>query len=98
MQNPITATLAPEGPLWPWRCWRRAAQILVRRVWEIEVGHQMVGFVGHGGEAALIEVGSERVVAGPRKSIRDAANLIVEPPPLLNDHDAGPALLPPLAR
>ena len=71
---------------------RRAAQILIRRVGKIEPAHQVVGLIGHGGEAALVEVGRKRVVAGPGKTVGDAANLVVEAPPFLDHDDTRPAL------
>lgn len=35
--------------------------------------------------SAQVEVGNERVVAGPCEAIRDTADLIIEAPPLLDD-------------
>jgi len=58
----------------------------------IETGHQMVGFVGFGRQAALVEIGGQRVVAGAREAVGDTADLVVEAPPLLNHHDPRPAL------
>jgi hypothetical protein len=71
---------------------RRPAQILVRRVGEIELAHQMVGLVRLGGKTALVEIRGERVVAGAGKAVGNPADLVVEPPPFLDHHDAGATL------
>src|SRR5262249_34804052 len=66
---------------------RRAPQILMRGIRKIEIAHQMVRLVRHGGQPALVEVRRERIVPGAGKPGGDAADLVVEPPPLLDDDD-----------
>ena len=65
----------------------RAANVLVRGAGKIQAVHQVVGLVGLLRHAALEQIGRQGVVPGSGQAIGDAANLIVEPPPLLNyDH------------
>ena len=57
----------------------------------VEVHHQAPGDVGIAAGLAAIEIGSERYEARTRQTVTDIANMIDEPPPLLDDEDAGPA-------
>src|SRR5712691_490817 len=52
----------------------------------------MVGLIGCADDPPLVEIGGERVVAGAGKAVGDAANLVVQAPPFLDDHDAGPVI------
>src|SRR4029077_11202403 len=45
-----------------------------------------------GGEAALIQIGSQRIVAGAGKAVGHPADLVVETPPLLDHDDPRPSL------
>src|SRR5947208_437107 len=64
----------------------------MRRIGEIKVAHQVVGLIRDRREATLVEIGGKGVVAGARKPVGDAADLIVETPPFLDHDDARPAL------
>ena len=70
----------------------RAAQILVGRAGKIEALHHVVGFVRFRGDPAFVKVWRDGVVAGARKAVGDAADLVVQPPPFLNHDHAGPAV------
>src|SRR6266851_3582626 len=69
------------------------SEVLVRRRREVETGHQMVGLVGLGRQAAFVKIGGQRIVAGASEPVGHPANLVVEAPPLL-DHDHARQSLP----
>ena len=52
----------------------------------------MVGLVWSADDPALVEIRGERVVPGAGKTIGDPADLVVQSPPFLDDHDAGPVI------
>src|SRR5205085_12094668 len=64
----------------------------MRRIGEVKVAHQVVRLVRDRREATLVEIGGKGVVAGARKPVGDAADLVVETPPFLDHDDARPAL------
>jgi hypothetical protein len=70
----------------------RAANVLVGGSRKIQTVHQVIRLVGLLGHAALEQVRCQRVVAGPREAVGDAANLVIQAPPFLDHHHAGLAL------
>src|SRR6185503_12806337 len=62
--------------------------VLAGRVAEVEVLHEVLGFLGLEGHLAAIQVGHQRAVAGLGELVGDALDLVVEPPPFLDHHHA----------
>ncbi len=52
----------------------------------------MVSLVRHGGDPPVVEIGRKGIIAGAGKAVGDPTDLVVEPPPLLNDDDTGAAV------
>ena len=70
----------------------RAANVLMRGAGKIEAVHQMTGLVRFLRDATLEQIGRQRVEPGRRKTIGNAADLLVEPPPFLDHYHTGSAL------
>src|ERR1041384_5795608 len=54
---------------------------------EVEGLHHAAGFVGVLGERAVVKVGDQRGKSGVGVALRDGLDLLVDSPPLLEDHD-----------
>ena len=66
-----------------------AADILARRIGEVEPGHQVVRLLRIHRGLAAVEIGHQRAVAGLRQLVGHALDLIVESPPFLDHHQPG---------
>ena len=86
MQKPMTPTrFAPRSR----KKARGAGGVLRGGVGEVEPLHQMVRFVAGCRGAAAIQIRHDDVEAVRRQAIGRRFDAIVEPPPLLEQHDAG---------
>src|SRR5262249_34102802 len=63
------------------------AHVLFRGAYPVEPSHEMVRFVRLGGDPPLIQIRRQRIKARGREAIAHPTDLIVESPPLLDDHD-----------
>src|SRR5207253_552601 len=64
-----------------------SAHVLFGGAYPIESGHEMVRFVWLGSNSPFIEIRRQSVKARGREALAHPTDLIVESPPLLNDHD-----------
>ena len=65
----------------------RAAYVLTCGVAEIQVSHQVFGLLRVEANLTAVQIRDECAVAAFGVPVRDTFDLIVEPPPLLNDDD-----------
>ena len=65
----------------------RAANVLRGGIAKVERAHEVVCFFRFDGGFASVQVGHQCLKAGNGKAICDAANLVIEPPPFLDDHN-----------
>ncbi len=84
--EPGDADLGASGRLQILHC---TADVLSRRRAEVESLHQVLRFLLFERFLAAVEIRDQSTVSGRREVVRNAANLVVESPPLLNHDDAG---------
>jgi hypothetical protein len=63
------------------------ANVLTGRIGKVELFHQVMGFLFFYGHRAAIQVRNQHHIARGSQAISNAANLFVQPPPFLNDHN-----------
>jgi hypothetical protein len=64
------------------------ADVLRGSVGEVEVAHHVLGFRRIKGDVAPVDVRHQSPVAAFGEPVDDALDLVVEPPPLLDNNDA----------
>ena len=64
-----------------------SAHVLFCRAYPVEPTHHMVGFVRIGGHPPFVQIWCEGAEARCGEALAHPTDLLIEPPPFLDDHD-----------